>query len=143
MVVSLSDARGKLPMDKLLEMKLDGVSFDHLASVYEKYTGKIAVENLRPSWLISRPDSGRASSCGSRSARSTWWPPRWSGWCLAPRSWLLVAAAVRLTSPGPVLYRRSASACAAISSRVIKFRSMRQDAEKDTGAVWATRATGA
>ena len=51
-VVSLSDARGKLPMDKLLEMKLDGVSFDHLASVYEEYTGKIAVENLRPSWLI-------------------------------------------------------------------------------------------
>ena len=39
-------------MDKLLEMKLDGVAFDHLASVYEEYTGKIAVENLRPSWLI-------------------------------------------------------------------------------------------
>ena len=51
-VVSLADARGKLPMDKLLEMKLDGVGFDHLASVYEQYTGKIAVENLRPSWLI-------------------------------------------------------------------------------------------
>ena len=44
-VMSLADARGKLPMDKLLEMKLDGVSFDHLASVYEEYTGKIAVEN--------------------------------------------------------------------------------------------------
>ena len=42
-------------MDKLLEMKLDGVSFEHLASVYEKYTGKIAVENLRPSWLIFSP----------------------------------------------------------------------------------------
>ncbi len=52
MVVSLADARGKLPMEKLLEMKIDGVQFDHLASVYEEYTGKIAVENLRPSWLI-------------------------------------------------------------------------------------------
>ena len=51
-VVSLADARGKLPMDKLLDMKLEGVTFDHLASVYEEYTGKIAVENLRPSWLI-------------------------------------------------------------------------------------------
>jgi hypothetical protein len=51
-VVSLADARGKLPMDKLLEMKLDGVSFSHLATVYEQYMGKIAVENLRPSWLI-------------------------------------------------------------------------------------------
>ena len=51
-VVSLADARGKLPMEKLLEIKLQGVSFDHLASVYEEYTGKIALENLRPSWLI-------------------------------------------------------------------------------------------
>src|SRR4051812_11855292 len=54
-VVSLADARGKLPMDKLLEMKLNGVRFDHLTSVYEEYTGKIAVENLRPSWLIFSP----------------------------------------------------------------------------------------
>src|SRR5450759_4342349 len=51
-VVSLADARGKLPMAKLLDMKLAGVKFDHLATVYEEYTGKIAVENLRPSWLI-------------------------------------------------------------------------------------------
>jgi len=51
-VVSLADARGKLPMAALLQMRLNGVYFDHLASVYEQYTGKIAVENLRPSWLI-------------------------------------------------------------------------------------------
>ena len=46
-VVSLADARGKLPMDALLSMKLNaGVQFDHLASVYEEYTGKIAIEKL-------------------------------------------------------------------------------------------------
>jgi len=50
--VSLADARGKLPMWKLLEMRTAGVTFEHLASVYEEYTGKIALENLRPSWLI-------------------------------------------------------------------------------------------
>src|SRR3954447_7527296 len=38
-VVSLAEARGKLPMDKLLDIKLEGVNFDHLASVYEEYTG--------------------------------------------------------------------------------------------------------
>ena len=62
-VVSLADARGKLPMDKLLEMKLDGVTFDHLASVYEDYTGKIAVENLRPSWLIFSVGFRKSRSC--------------------------------------------------------------------------------
>ena len=65
-VVSLADARGKLPMDKLLEMKLDGgVTFDHLASVYEEYTGKIAVENLRPSWLIFSEGFRKAHVVGS------------------------------------------------------------------------------
>ena len=52
-VVSLVDQRGKLPMDQLLTMRLQtGVLFDHLATVYEEYTGKIALENLRPSWLV-------------------------------------------------------------------------------------------
>ena len=32
-------------MDRLLDMRLDGVTFDHLASLYEEYTGKIALEN--------------------------------------------------------------------------------------------------
>ena len=45
-------------------MKLNGVTFDHLASVYERYTGKIAVENLRPSWLIF--------SAGFRATRRCW-----------------------------------------------------------------------
>ena len=47
-------------------------TFDHLASVYEEYTGKIAVENLRPSWLIFssgfQQDAGR---CPRPSGRST------------------------------------------------------------------------
>ena len=68
-VVSLADARGKLPMDKLLEMKLDGVRFDHLASVYEEYTGKIAVENLRPSWLIFSPGFRKTRAAARRQAR--------------------------------------------------------------------------
>ena len=69
-VVSLADARGKLPMDKLLEMKLDGVRFDHLASVYEEYTGKIAVENLRPSWLIFSEGFRKSRGCRPRQARA-------------------------------------------------------------------------
>jgi FlaA1/EpsC-like NDP-sugar epimerase len=52
-VVSLADARGKLPMDQLLDIRLQAnVTFDHLASVYEEYTGKIALETLRPSWFV-------------------------------------------------------------------------------------------
>ena len=104
-VVSLADARGKLPVDKLLEMKLDGVTFDHLASVYEEYTGKIAVENLRPSWLIF--------SSGFKKSRLLSTSKRFLDITLASIGLVvglplmaLVALAVRLTSDGAVLYHQ-------------------------------------
>ena len=80
-VVSLADARGKLPMDKLLEMKLDGVTFDHLASVYEEYTGKIAVENLRPSWLIFSDGFRKRRALARRQARASTSASAPSGCC--------------------------------------------------------------
>jgi sugar transferase (PEP-CTERM system associated) len=136
-VVSLSDARGKLPMDKLLEMKLDGVRFEHLASVYERYTGKIAVDNLRPSWLIF--------SEGFKKRRWQDLAKRVMDLCLAVAGlllalpiMLLVAAAVRLSSRGPALYHQERVGHHGRVFVLYKFRSMRTDAEKDTGAVWAT-----
>ena len=138
-VVSLADARGKLPMDKLLEMKLDGVSFEHLASVYEKYTGKIAVENLRPSWLIFS-DGFRKSQFLRVAKRTLDVTVSSVGIVLGAPLMLLVAAAVRLTSPGPVIYQQERVGLRGHVFKVAKFRSMRQDAEKGTGAVWASKA---
>ena len=46
-----------------------GVQFDHLASVYEEYTGKIAVENLRPSWLIFSDGFPQDAAADGRQAR--------------------------------------------------------------------------
>lgn len=137
-VVSLSDARGKLPMEKLLEMKLDGVQFEHLASVYEKYTGKIAVENLRPSWLIFS-EGFRKSRVQQTVKRVLDVVLAAVGLVLAAPVMLLVAIAVKASSRGPVLYRqqRVGQHCRVFS--VHKFRSMREDAEKETGAVWASK----
>jgi sugar transferase (PEP-CTERM system associated) len=135
-VVSLGDARGKLPMEKLLEMKLDGVAFDHLASVYEELTGKIAVENLRPSWLIF--------SAGFKKSRLVQSAKRLIdivaslvGLVLAAPLMAVVALAVKWTSPGPVVYRQKRVGQHGRVFTVLKFRSMRQDAEVGTGAVWA------
>ena len=136
-VVSLSDARGRLPMDQLLQMKLDGVRFDHLASVYEECTGKIAVENLRPSWFIF--------SSGFRKSRSLEAAKRAMdimmsliGIVLTAPIMLMVAALVRVTSPGPVIYQQQRVGKNGRVFTLYKFRSMRNDAEKLTGAVWAT-----
>jgi sugar transferase (PEP-CTERM system associated) len=137
-VVSLADARGKLPMDKLLELRLDGVNFDHLATLYEEYTGKIAVENLRPSWFIF-----------SQGFHKT----RWStaakrmldlgigtvGLIVAFPVMALVALAVKLTSPGPVFYHQRRVGLHGRLFTIHKFRSMRHNAEATTGAVWASK----
>jgi sugar transferase (PEP-CTERM system associated) len=138
-VVSLADARGKLPMEKLLELRLDGVNFDHLASVYEEYTGKIAVENLRPSWLIFND--------GFRKTRGLTAAKRISdiliagiGLVLFAPVLALVAIAVKLTSPGPVFYHQRRVGQHGRIFTIHKFRSMRQDAEAETGAVWASKA---
>jgi sugar transferase (PEP-CTERM system associated) len=137
-VVSLGDARGTLPMEKLLEMKLEGVAFDHLASVYEQYTGKIAVENLRPSWLIFS-DGFRKSRFLGTMKRVMDIACASIGLVLAAPLMALSVVAIRLTSPGPVLYHQSRVGKNGHIFTVHKFRSMRQDAEAATGPVWASK----
>ncbi len=137
-VVSLADARGKLPMDLLLDMRLnDGVRFDHLASVYEEYTGKIAVENLRPSWLIFA-DGFRKTQMLLITKRAIDLVISGLALAFAVVPMLVIAAAVKLTSPGPVLYHQQRVGRGGRVFTVHKFRSMCVNAEAKTGAVWAT-----
>ena len=136
-VVSLSDARGKLPMEKLLAMKLqDGVRFDHLASVYEEYTGKIALENLRPSWLIFS-EGFRKTRWITAAKRSSDVVLSAVGLVLAVPLILVIVAALKLASPGPALYHQGRVGQHGRVFTIHKFRSMSVDAEAATGAVWA------
>ena len=137
-VVSLTDARGKLPMEKLLEMKLDGVTFDHLPSVYEEYTGKIAVENLRPSWLIFSAGFKKSQTL-ALSKRTLDIVIAAAGLLLGLPLMGLIALAVKLTSPGPVFYHQRRVGLRGHIFTVHKFRTMRADAEAETGPVWASK----
>ena len=136
-VLSLADARGKLPMDKLLEMKLDGVQFEHLTSVYEEYTGKIAVENLRPSWLVF--------SRGFRTSPRLFAAKRvidigaaLTGLVLTAPIIAVLMVVIRLTSRGPAFYSQQRVGCEGRIFTVYKLRSMCLDAERDTGPVWSS-----
>jgi sugar transferase (PEP-CTERM system associated) len=137
-VVSLADARGKLPMDKLLEMRVDGVTFDHLASVYEEYTGKIAVENLRPSWFIFA-GGFRRSRAQAAAKRAMDIAVAAAGFVIGFPVMAIVALAVKLSSKGPVLYRQQRVGLDGHLFTVHKFRSMREDAEALSGPVWASK----
>jgi sugar transferase (PEP-CTERM system associated) len=135
-VVSLGDARGMLPMDKLLEMKLNGVTFDHLASVYEELTGKIAVENLRPSWLIFSPGFRKGRFLQTMKRAIDILAGAFGLVLLAPIMGL-TALVVKYTSPGGAVYRQERVGLHGKVFTLCKFRSMRSDAEAKSGAVWA------
>ncbi|HYM24429.1 MAG TPA: hypothetical protein VEU08_14535, partial [Vicinamibacterales bacterium] len=59
-VVGLSDRRGRLPIEQLLRAKLSGVRVEDATTTYERLTGKILIDDLKPSWLIFS-DGFRAS----------------------------------------------------------------------------------
>lgn len=136
-VVSLSDARGRLPMDRLLDIRLqNGVTFDHLASVYEEYTGKIAVENLRPSWLIFS-EGFRKTRALMAAKRALDLAAALIGLHVTGPLMLAIAVLIKVSSRGPVLYHQERVGLNGQILRVHKFRTMRQDAEADTGPVWS------
>jgi sugar transferase (PEP-CTERM system associated) len=137
-VVSLADARGKLPMDKLLGMRLGGVEFEHLATVYEAYTGKIAIENLRPSWLIFSAGF-RKTKFREAVKRGIDIVSASIGLLLAAPLLLVLAVAIKLTSRGPVFYRQERVGLNGAVLSVCKLRSMCENAEAGTGAVWARK----
>jgi sugar transferase (PEP-CTERM system associated) len=135
-VVSLADARGMLPMEKLLEMRLEGVAFEHLASVYESYTGKIALENLRPSWLIFS-EGFRRSRWRDTVKRAIDLVAATIGLILGAPVLAAFAWAVKLTSQGPALYSQERVGAQGHIFTVYKLRSMYANAESGTGAVWS------
>jgi sugar transferase (PEP-CTERM system associated) len=123
-------------MDSLLECKTSGIRVQEGSSYYEQLTGKIMVEGLRKSWLIF--------SDGFVVSRGVLFTKRLLdivaasiGLIVGVPLMVLVAIAVRLDSPGPILFRQERVGRAHKLFTLAKFRSMRTDAEKD-GAMWAT-----
>ncbi len=134
-VVAAMDYRGRVSMDSLLECKTSGIRVQEGSSYYEQLTGKIMVEGLRKSWLIF--------SDGFVVSRGVLFSKRLLdiiaasiGLVLAVPLMVLVALAVRLDSPGPILFHQERVGRARKPFKVYKFRSMRTDAEKN-GPVWA------
>ena len=136
-VVGLSDRRGRLPIAQLLHAKLSGVRVEDATTTYERLTGKILIDDLKPSWLIF--------SDGFRASRWTRFVKRMLdlslsiiGFTVAAPVMLLTAIAIKLDSPGPPLYSQPRVGENGRVFKIYKFRSMRIDAEKTGTPIWAT-----
>ncbi|HEX8558567.1 MAG TPA: TIGR03013 family XrtA/PEP-CTERM system glycosyltransferase [Pyrinomonadaceae bacterium] len=137
-VVALSERRGQFPVRQLLDLSLSGdVAIEECASFYERLTGRVSLDMMRPSWLIfsSRAKQARASAVlRALFHRGV----AFAGAVAALPIALVTAALIKLDSPGPVLYSQERVGKNGRAFRVYKFRSMRTDAEKD-GPVWASK----
>jgi sugar transferase (PEP-CTERM system associated) len=138
-VVALGERRGQFPVRQLLDLSLSGdVAIEECASFYERLTGRVSLDMMRPSWLIF---SSRAKQARASSALRTLFHRGVAlvGAVVSLPVALVTAALIKLDSPGPVLYSQERVGKNGRPFRVYKFRSMRTDAEKD-GPVWASKA---
>lgn len=136
-IVAMGERRGQLPTNELLQLSLAGtVNIEEGASFYERVTGRVSLNMIRPSWLIfsSRGRQARISGIVRNLVHRL---VAFAGALLSLPIAVVTAILIKLDSRGPVLYRQERVGKNGGLFTVMKFRSMRTDAEK-AGPVWAS-----
>ncbi|MFY9844575.1 MAG: TIGR03013 family XrtA/PEP-CTERM system glycosyltransferase [Terriglobales bacterium] len=135
-IVAVSDRRGTTPMEELLKLRMDGVKIEEATSWLEKISGKIEIENLYPSWLVFN-EGFRRSTVFIVVRRGLSVFISLVGLLLTLPLLPLIILAVKLDSEGPVFYTQTRVGKRGRLFKVVKFRTMRQDAEAANGPQWA------
>ncbi len=136
-IIAMQDRRGGLPMRELMELRFRGVIVEDAGTLLERMSGKIQLDGLRPSSFLYaegfriKPSQQITRRIASSLAAAL-------GLISFAPFFPIVALLVRLTSPGPVFFRQVRCGLAGRPFTVYKFRTMRQDAERD-GAKWASK----
>ncbi len=136
-VVAMGERRGQFPTSELLELSLGGdVSIEEGASFYERLTGRVSLDMLRPSWLIFS-GRGRQARIAGLFRNVMHRLVALIGAILSLPIALLTAILIKIESPGPILYKQERVGKNGHPFTLMKFRSMGLDAEKG-GPVWAS-----
>ncbi len=105
LIVAMEDLRGKLPVEELLQCRLDGAKVEDVTTFFERLTGKILVKNLRPSWFVFSEGFNKPRLF-RRTKRVLEFTVALLGLILFSPLLALLAALIKLESRGPVLYRQ-------------------------------------
>ena len=134
-VVCLEDRRSTLPVQSLLDCKAMGLDILDGHHLFEEVSGRLSIDSLRPSVLIfSTGFQRRLTSLVSKRLLDV--VVSAMGLVALIPLCVLIAALIRVDSPGPVFYRQVRVGLRGQPYMIWKFRSMRQDAEK-SGPRWA------
>lgn len=139
-IVAIDDRRQVLPMDELLECKMMGVDVVDIAAFFERRAGRLKIDLLRPGEMVFA--DGFSHTVRARVGKRLFD-------IIASSSLLLVGLPVMLVTAlaivieskgrGPIFYSQERIGKNGVPFRVLKFRSMRVDAEKDGMAQWAKK----
>jgi exopolysaccharide biosynthesis polyprenyl glycosylphosphotransferase len=127
-VVAAADRRDRLPMQSLLEWRVKGILVEDACEFYERLTGKIAIEALRPSVLIMAKGFRNHGSAES-AARVVSMIFAATALVLVAPLLALLALAIKLDSRGPVFFIQERAGRDGRPFGLIKFRTMHPCAE--------------
>lgn len=138
LIVALTERRGNLSLSKLMHFKLRGVEIIDAANYYEQEMGRLWIERIQPSSFVY-----------AQGFRMT---PIMRGWkrvcdiifatlglLMSAPLFPLLAGLIKADSPGPVFFKQLRVGENEVEYFIFKFRTMCQDAERSTGAVWAQK----
>ncbi|MEP7365634.1 MAG: sugar transferase [Acidobacteriota bacterium] len=137
-VVGLRERRQKMPVYELLDLGFAGVQIEEASTTFEQVFQRVCTEQIRPSQLIFTSKLGPGPLMVRVQSMYSW-VIALTGLILVAPIMVLAAVLVKLTSPGPALYKQQRVGLNGKVFTIYKFRSMRADAEAKTGAVWAQR----
>jgi exopolysaccharide biosynthesis polyprenyl glycosylphosphotransferase len=136
-VISSEIGVSTVPASDLLALRRVGIRIQDAGELYESVTGRVPVESVRANALAFGEALIPTQFTRFVHRVVSFLSALFLIVLFAPVG-LLVAILVKLESPGPVFYTQERVGLGGRTFRVIKFRSMRQDAESASGPVWAT-----
>ena len=139
-VVAMDDRRSGFPIAELLKCRLAGIAVTELLTFLERETGRVRIDVLNPSWLIFG-EGFRRDPLRLITSRALDLTVSLVALTLTLPVMMLIALAIKLEDGrrAPILYRQRRVGLGGRHFDVVKFRSMRIDAERDGRAQWAQK----